>query len=458
MNSPVLSSPSVFAAVSKTTIAAFLGAAVLSACSASNDAAIGNDLTESEAASQAPVACTDTPPDNRSTCAQQAGWGKCGETWMQARCNASCGRCPAPAVSNLPPDSKYTCDEQAAWGKCGETWMRGFCNVTCGRSGTPSTPTPPPPSSPSACDAGLVTDRASAQAKAVMCYLKKNYGKAMISGSYDRDDADWILASTGKSPAILGLDLMDYSPSRVAYGAKSTTSEDAIDWATKEKGLVTLSWHWNAPTKLLDVKNHEWWRGFYTDASTFDVAQTMNNPGSADYAAVVRDIDAIAVQLKKLQAARVPVLFRPLHEAAGTWFWWGAKGPEACMKLYNLLFDRLVRHHGLDNLIWVWTAYMTKGDPKPWYPGNDRVDIIVSDYEELSSDFDGLRAQTGGAKMVALGETFIPPQPDQAFASGTAWSYFVNWSNSIQNNPVSDVKRVYTDSRVITKDELPSFR
>lgn len=37
--------------------------------------------------------CTDNPPDTQYTCAQQAGWGKCGESWMQGHCNYSCGRC-----------------------------------------------------------------------------------------------------------------------------------------------------------------------------------------------------------------------------------------------------------------------------------------------------------------------------------------------------------------------------
>ncbi len=106
MNRFALSLLSSFAGFSKGGVAAILGAVMLTACSASNDATIGDDLAASENASKVPVACTDTPPDDRSTCAQQAGWGKCNETWMQSRCNASCGRCRSSVVSNLPPDSR----------------------------------------------------------------------------------------------------------------------------------------------------------------------------------------------------------------------------------------------------------------------------------------------------------------------------------------------------------------
>ncbi len=45
--------------------------------------------------------CTDTPPDNNFSCAEQAGWGKCNESWMQGFCNQSCGRCAPEAPSTL---------------------------------------------------------------------------------------------------------------------------------------------------------------------------------------------------------------------------------------------------------------------------------------------------------------------------------------------------------------------
>ena len=81
--------------------------------------------------------------------------------------------------------------------------------------------------------------------------------------------------------------------------------------------MVTFCWHWNAPKDLIDQPGKEWWRGFYTEATTFDVAKAMEDPQSEEYTLIIRDIDAIAVQLKKLANADVPVLWRPLHEAEG---------------------------------------------------------------------------------------------------------------------------------------------
>lgn len=68
---------------------------------------------------------------------------------------------------------------------------------------------------------------------------------------------------------------------------------------------------------LYDVAGKEWWRGFYTDSTDFNIATAIGNPGSANYTLLLRDIDAIAKQLLRLQDAGVPVLWRPLHEAEG---------------------------------------------------------------------------------------------------------------------------------------------
>jgi hypothetical protein len=91
-------------------------------------------------------ACDDVPPDSTFTCSQQKAWGKCGEPWMQGKCNKSCGHCSGSGESNqcddVPPDSTFTCSQQKAWGKCGEPWMQGKCSKSCGHcSGEPSTGT-----------------------------------------------------------------------------------------------------------------------------------------------------------------------------------------------------------------------------------------------------------------------------------------------------------------------------
>lgn len=62
-------------------------------------------------------------------------------------------------------------------------------------------------------------------------------------------------------------------------------------------------------------------------------------PGTEENVALLADIEVMARKLKQVQETDVPVLFRPLHEAEGGWFWWGAEGPEPCVELYRLLYE-----------------------------------------------------------------------------------------------------------------------
>jgi len=76
--------------------------------------------------------CSDNPPNSQYTCAQQASWNKCGESWMQNYCHKSCGRCTSSCTDD-PPSGQYTCSQQASWNKCGESWMQNYCHRSCGR-------------------------------------------------------------------------------------------------------------------------------------------------------------------------------------------------------------------------------------------------------------------------------------------------------------------------------------
>jgi len=53
-----------------------------------------------------------------------------------------------------------------------------------------------------------------------------------------------------------------------------------------------------------------------------------------------------------------------LHEMNGDWFWWaGLRRAIHHAALYRQIFDRLVNHHQLKNLIWLWS--MDRVDNKP---------------------------------------------------------------------------------------------
>jgi glycosyl hydrolase family 26/carbohydrate binding protein with CBM35 domain/ricin-type beta-trefoil lectin protein len=319
------------------------------------------------------------------------------------------------------------------------------------------TPAPAPP--PHQVSGALVNPDASAEARSLMTYLADNYGRTIVSGQQDMASIQWLETNVGKAPAIAGLDMMDYSPSRVERGATSHAVDEALAWDARG-GITTFVWHWNAPSGLVDQPGKEWWRGFYTDATTFDLAAALADPDGDDYRLLLRDIDAIAVQLKRLQDARVPVLWRPLHEAEGGWFWWGAKGPGPAKQLWRLMYDRLTHHHGLNNLIWVWNSAGAG-----WYPGDDVVDLLsvdsypqAGDHGAVSATYDRLRDLGRDRKVVGLSEVGSIPDPDLTAAYHADWSYFVTWGGGFltdgQSNSLDFLRKVYTDPRVITLDEL----
>jgi mannan endo-1,4-beta-mannosidase len=321
---------------------------------------------------------------------------------------------------------------------------------------TPSLPNP----APKKVGAKPVDPNATKEAKALLTKLSENYGKQTFSGQYDWTETNQIKAIAGVTPAILGADLMDYSPSRIARGADpKKTTERVID-AAKRGQIVTLSWHWNAPKDLIDKEytapngekiNGLWYKGFYTNATTFDVEKALKNPTSEDYKLLIRDIDVIAVELKKLQKAGVPVLWRPLHECDGRWFWWGAKGPEPLKQLWRIMFRRLTDRHNLHNLIWVFTGL----DPA-WYPGDNYVDIIGIDAypgdstDPLTPTWESQLKRFDGKKMLAISEFGGIPDVAKMRRFGVYWAYFVTWSGTASRymSTPDELKRLYRDKSV----------
>jgi mannan endo-1,4-beta-mannosidase len=310
----------------------------------------------------------------------------------------------------------------------------------------------------------LCNAQASSQAKGLLSYLGSQYGNHVLAGQTNLGDANWILEQTGKKPALVGFDMMDYSPSRVARGATCTDIEQALVWG-KAGGIVQFQWHWNAPDDLIDTEGKEWWRGFYTNASHFDLAAAMADKDSKEFKHLLRDMDAIALKLKILQDAGIPVLWRPLHEAEGGWFWWGAKGAGPCKELYRLLYDRLTNFHGLNNLIWVWVS-STNPTALDWYPGDDVVDVIGADiyapkgdHGPLAKEFKTLVSLFKGTKMVALTENGAIPDPEQLKAQKAGWAWFMTWGGNFARDGIQNSKpalqATYHSPYVVTQEQLP---
>lgn len=112
---------------------------------------------------------------------------------------------------------------------------------------------------------------------------------------------------------------------------------------------------------------------FYKADTEFDAANATVE-GTWENKVFTEDLKNAAAYLKLLRDADIPVLWRPFHEAAGGWFWWG-KDAASFKSLWIAMFNYF-KTEGLDNLIWVWT---TEGNDSDWYPGDQYVDIVGRD-------------------------------------------------------------------------------
>lgn len=322
-------------------------------------------------------------------------------------------------------------------------------------------------------DPTLVNPNATENARRLMHYLTDSYGKVVLSGqycdkgAYGTENSAIASVTGGEYPAVLGLDMIEYSPSRAAHhrpGELMTTEYAIRYW--EQGGIVTYCWHWNVAEKYhKDI----WWQGFYTDYVSIDLGAIMAGEDPEGYDLLMADIDAIAVELGKLQDAGVPVLWRPLHEASGGWFWWGASGPEPYVALYRTLYDRLVNVHGLNNLIWIWN-----GQDAAWYPGDEYVDIIGEDiyagervYTSQLQRFLNASRCTQARKMIVLSENGTIPDPDLLFRDGVPWGFFCTWGGEFvtangrysgRYTEESMLQKVYASDLVVTRGELPDLK
>ena len=306
-----------------------------------------------------------------------------------------------------------------------------------------------------------------------MSYLCDSYGKTTVSGQYCEEglyghEMACIWKATGKFPGMLGLDMSSYSPTSVANGAVGKSVEYAEE-AWDAGAIVTMCWHWTAPQKYV---TGNWFSTFYTDSCNLNLDKIMDGTDTEGYDLLVRDMDAIAKELQRLQEKDIPVLWRPLHEASGGWFWWGNCKAESYIELYRLMYDKFTNEYGLNNLIWVWN-----GQGNDWYPGDDVVDIIGQDlypgYHVYTSQYSSYMAafeSTEAKKMVVLSENGCLMDPDLMKRDGAMWGYFGTWSGEFvtDNNAFNTYAETYTEldmaikvynhENVITLDEMPDLK
>lgn len=270
---------------------------------------------------------------------------------------------------------------------------------------------------------------------------------------------------TGFWPGMIGVDY-EYT-NRFTPEQLSECNKYLIDYWEKG-GLITINW---AP--------HNPW----TDKGTRDLSEVrmeeLYTEGSPIYHKWHKELDRIALGLEELQKAGVVVLWRPMQEMNGNWFWWGSNSdpdnPDHYRKVYRDMFNYFTYEKKLNNLIWVYSVAVYCGresmkEPSYYYPGEAYVDIVGTNVYESEGfsicDYEAIKAIE---KPVALTEC----GPDHSKMDGTFdntlmlkaikdhaqdiiyWTTWHDWPDhyvSLVSN--RKAKKLLEDPLVITRDEI----
>jgi len=172
-------------------------------------------------------------------------------------------------------------------------------------------------------------------------------------------------------------------------------------------------------------------------------------------------MDDIAVYLQYLEDNGVEVLFRPLHEMNQGKFWWGGRpGPDGTAKLYRYVHDYFTDIKGLSNLVWVWDMQDMSRDFEEYNPGDEYWEVFGFDVYDKGYDISWYKyiLPIVGDKPMAIGECSRLPDSDM-LAAQPRWIFFMPWAELVKRaNTPDEIRSIYNDPRIITRDEMPGWK
>lgn len=306
-------------------------------------------------------------------------------------------------------------------------------------------------------DSSLSNKEAGESAKELMSFLTENYGKYTITGQYASDETnkelELVYQTTGKYPAIR------FSAMHNSGSSFDSTFKDidaCAEWHNRG-GIVGLMWYWEAPSKSKP--------SVYTKETDFKIADAVTDIDIATLTqeeirglygegkiseqcyGIILDLDNMAGQLMSLKNKGVPVLWRPLHEASGDWFWWGAGSVGDYKWLWNLMYTRYTEYFELDNLIWVWNGQSEKTLVDKNTFDIASLDIYLSPEKEFGSRYEqflALQNIAGQDKLIALSECSTLPDIDMSFRDNAVWSFFGLWYGDYLHDKENVFSEMYT--------------
>lgn len=158
-----------------------------------------------------------------------------------------------------------------------------------------------------------------------------------------------LTALGGRPVHVVGFDLKELVDSE-GY-AFPVPPIDYLTGLAQQGAVLSLSWHPDNPGTSQ--------ANSYDDRSWTSLDSLLQpTPAATKFWA---DFDAGMAQLLRLQDAGAAVVFRPLHEANGDWFWWGDPAPATYRAVWTAMQERAAAL-GVHNVLWAYSFNADTGD------------------------------------------------------------------------------------------------
>ena len=317
--------------------------------------------------------------------------------------------------------------------------------------------------------------------EAVLEFLNQSSGQKILSGQestlWDTPWGDWFPSSrdeyvsqrSGKLPAVFSSDFGDFKNrdlgSEEQVREKRSMVVNTAKQYARQGSLVMLSYHMCPPDLQSGCAFEQMSRFTQDDPYPEWKLNQILQPGTEMNRKHLERIDEIAGYLKELEDEGIVVMWRPFHEINKSWFWWGASSRSA--DLYRQMHDRMVGHHGLKNLIWVYSVNYWDGEndsPRRYYPGDWYVDMLGVDiyiehgHEYSQRIYDGMMDLADDNQPIAITENGMLPEDFHRFRNEQPnWVLWATWFGYESRWPDFKYSDIYNHEDVVTRDEMYDF-
>lgn len=285
---------------------------------------------------------------------------------------------------------------------------------------------------------------------------------------------------TGSVSGIFGIDSLALFGSEAGGTDAKSALENSINYSKKaaENGaIVTLSAHMPNFTSAKIKDNGDGTYDFFD--CNFNESKDLSGdslkkilPGGEKNKVFTAYLDTIATYANKLQESNIPVIFRPLHENTGGWFWWGTGNTAESYKSLYAYTREYLESKGVHNMLYVYSPngpMETEEEYMSRYPGDAYVDILAFDYY---NDFNTYPAEADTSFFDHLDQTCqvvssIAKKHDKLAAISETGVRVMKENGSdnegllVKNNPVSEAKtgkNWYEEvNNIAKKNDMPYY-